>query len=69
MKPTPFDTDLDTLNLTYAQKQLIKQFVSEHIIGEYIVAAHEHFKLGYNRAKEEQRLALYGIKEQDNADI
>ena len=34
MKPTPFDTDLDTLNLTYAQKRLIKQFVAVHIIGE-----------------------------------
>jgi len=34
MKPTPFDIDLDTLDLSFAQKQLIKQFVEAHIIGE-----------------------------------
>lgn len=34
MNKTPFEQDLDTLDLTFAQVQLIKQMVAKHIIGE-----------------------------------
>ena len=49
MTPTAFDKELDRLNLTYAQIDLIKQAVETHIIGD---------------VKAVQLVALYGADPQ-----
>lgn len=66
----PFHKELEQLNLSYTQIELVKQAVEKHIIGEDEDRNHRYNKNwqveidARNYQRQEQRKALYGEEQQ-----